>query len=111
MTNKNKIHYDVGQVDVKINHSHHNKLRILRMTMENWQHNEGAKLPLDSKQGRLFEADLHNVDELVDKGKVHGQEEFLAKEEMEQLNMIFKTYGGIRRAPKTSEELVLGRKP
>ena len=34
------------------------------MTMENWQHNEGAKLPLDSTQGRLFEADLNKVDEL-----------------------------------------------
>ena len=25
-----KIHYDVGQVDVEINHSHMNKLRILK---------------------------------------------------------------------------------
>jgi hypothetical protein len=95
--NKQKIHYDVGQVDVQVNHSHQNKLRILKMTMENWQYNEGSKLPLDSKGGRLFEGDLHRVDDLADKGKVHGQEDFLTKEEMYEMNVIFKTYGGKRK--------------
>ena len=95
-TNTQQIHYDVGQVDVQVNHSHQNKLRVLKMTMENWQYNEGSKLPLDSKGGRLFEADLHRVGELTDKGKVHGQEDFLTKEEMYEMNVIFKTYGGIR---------------
>ena len=61
-----QIHYDVGQVDVQVNHSHQNKLKVLKMTMENWQYNDGSKLPLDSKDGRLFEADLHLVNELVD---------------------------------------------
>jgi NAD(P)-dependent dehydrogenase (short-subunit alcohol dehydrogenase family) len=50
-----KIHYDVGQVDVEVNHSHMNKLRILKMTMENWQYSEGAKLPLDSTDKYLLE--------------------------------------------------------
>ena len=91
-----QIHYDVGQVDVQVNHSHQNKLRVLKMTMENWQYNEGSKLPLDSKDGRLFEADLHKLNELIDESNVHGQEDFLTKEQMEQLNIIFKTYGGVR---------------
>ena len=91
-----QIHYDVGQVDVQVNHSHQNKLKVLKMTMENWQYNDGSILPLDSKEGRLFEADLHLVNELVDVTDGHGQEDFLTKEQMEQLNIIFKRYGGIR---------------
>ena len=94
-----KIHYDVGQVDVEVNHSHMNKLRILHMTMENWQYSEGAKLPLDSRMGRMFEADLDKVDELMEKGlslKAERDKEFLTKDEMMNLNVLFKTYGGKR---------------
>ena len=54
-----KIHYDVGQVDVEVNHSHMNKLRILHLTMNNWAHDDGKSYALDSEQGRLYEADLH----------------------------------------------------
>ena len=86
-----KIHYNVGQVDVEVNHSHQNKLRILQMTMENWQYNEGGRLPLDSKQGRLFEADLHKVRDLMESGR-----EILTQEEMLDMNVLFKTYGGKR---------------
>ena len=92
-----KIHYDVGQVDVEVDHSHKNKLRILRMTMENWQHNEGAKLPLDSTQGRLFEADLNKVDELWKTLSHKRKEDLLTKEEMLDMNVLFKTYGGKRK--------------
>ena len=95
-----KIHYNVGQVDVEVNHSHQNKLRILQMTMENWQYNEGGRLPLDSKQGRLFEADLHKVRDLMESGR-----EILTQEEMLDMNILFKTYGGIRKSPITSDEL------
>ena len=95
-----KIHYDVGNVDVEVNHSHQNKLRILQMTMENWQYNEGGRLPLDSKQGRLFEADLHKVRDLMESGR-----EILTQEEMLDMNVLFKTYGGIRKSPITSDEL------
>ena len=94
-----KIHYDVGNVDVEVNHSHQNKLRILKMTMENWQYSEGAKLPLDSRMGRMFEADLDKVDELTEKGlslKAERDKEFLTKDEMMNLNVLFKTYGGKR---------------
>ena len=91
------LHYDVGNVDVKINHSHLNKLRILQMTMENWAHDDGKNYALDSKQGRMYEADLHKVNELMEKGKPTG--EFLTKDEMMNLNVLFKTYGGKRKNP------------
>ncbi len=96
-----KIHYDVGQVDVEVNHSHMNKLRILKMTMENWEHNNG-RIPMDSKQGRMYEADLHKVNELMGYGLSKKKEmywsdkEFLTKEEMIDMNILFKTYGGKR---------------
>jgi hypothetical protein len=90
-----KIHYDVGQVDIVVDHSHMNKLRILHMTMNNWEKNNG-QLPMDSQQGRLYEADLHKVEELVDEGNVYGQQEFLTKEQMVDMNILFKTYGGKR---------------
>ena len=91
-----KIHYDVGQVDVEVNHSHQNKLRILKMTMENWAHDDGKNYALDSAQGRLYEADLHKINELMDEGNVYGQQEFLTKEQMVDMNVLFKTYGGKR---------------
>ena len=86
-----KIHYDVGQVDVEVNHSHQNKLRILHMTLENWAHDDGKNYALDSRQGRMYEADLHKVNELMDEGR-----EILTKEEMLDMNILFKTYGGKR---------------
>ena len=99
-----KIHYDVGQVDVEVDHSHMNKLRILHMTMNNWEKNNG-QLPMDSQRGRLYEADLHKVEELTERGtetmlesdtEFLGTSEFLTKEEMIDMNILFKTYGGKR---------------
>ena len=90
-----KIHYDAGQVDVEVDHSHMNKLRILHMTMHLWKRNNG-QVPMDSQQGRLYEADLHKVEELVDEGNVYGEQEFLTKEQMVSMNVLFKTYGGKR---------------
>ena len=85
-----KIHYDVGQVDVEVDHSHMNKLRILHMTMHLWERNNG-QVPMDSRMGRMYEADLHKVEELVEEGR-----EILTKEEMLDMNILFKTYGGKR---------------
>ena len=87
-----KIHYDVGQVDVEVNHSHQNKLRILHMTLENWAHDDGKNYALDSSQGRMYEADLHKVNDLMEEGR-----EILTKEEMLDMNVLFKTYGGKRK--------------
>ena len=89
-----KIHYDVGQVDVEVDHSHMNKLRILHMTMHLWKRNNG-QVPMDSQRGRLYEADLHKVEELVEEGR-EGRE-ILTKEEMIDMNILFKTYGGKRK--------------
>ena len=80
---------------IKINHSHMNKLRILHMNMHLWKKNNG-QVPMDSQQGRLYEADLHKVEELVDEGNVYGKQEFLTKEQMVSMNVLFKTYGGKR---------------
>ena len=91
-----KIHYNVGQVDVQVNHSHMNKLRILKMTMDNWEHNNG-RIPMDSRRGRLYEADLDRVTTLLDVfTKIDDDKHLLTKEEMYEMNVIFKTYGGER---------------
>ena len=99
-----KIHYDVGQVDVEVDHSHIHKLRILHMTMHLWKRNNG-QVSMDSQRGRLYEADLHLVEELVERGtetmlesdtEFIGTSEFLTKEEMVDMNILFKTYGGKR---------------
>ena len=104
------VHYDVGQVDVKVNQSHINKLRILHMTMYNWKKNNG-NVPDDfvmmspSGMGRRYEADLHKVEELVERGtktmleddkEFLGTDKFLTKGEMLEMNDLFKTYGGKR---------------
>ena len=98
------IHYDVGQVDVEVNHSHMNKLRILHMTMNNWEKNNG-QLPMDSRVGKMYKSDLHKVEELVEQGtemmlesdkEFLGTDQFLTKDEMLELNDLFKTYGGKR---------------
>ncbi|MBT7556700.1 hypothetical protein HN615_07220 [Candidatus Woesearchaeota archaeon] len=87
---KVRTRYVVGQVDVEVNHSHQNKLRILHMTMHNWEKNNG-EVPMDSRMGRMYESDLHKVEELVEEGR-----EILTKEEMLDMNVIFKSYGGQR---------------
>ena len=95
-----KIHYDVGQVDVEVNHSHKNKLLILKMTMENWAHGNGKSYALDSAQGRMYEGDLDRVNALLDVfTKIDDDKHLLTKEEMYEMNVIFKTYGGKRKNP------------
>ena len=99
-----KIHYNVGQVDVEVDKSHMNRLRILKMTMNNWEKNNGH-IPMDSRMGRLYEADLHKVEELVERGtktmleddkEFLGTDQFLTKDEMLEMNDLFKAYGGER---------------
>ena len=97
---KVRTRYVVGQVDVEVNHSHQNKLRILHMTMHNWEKNNG-EVPMDSRMGRMYESDLHKVEELVEEGR-----EILTKEEMLDMNVIFKSYGGQRRSSEFSTKYV-----
>ena len=109
-TIEDSLHYNVGQVDVQVNHSHMNKLRILHMTMHNWKKNNGH-VPMDfvmmspSGAGRRYEDDLHMVEELVERGtktmleddkEFLGTDQFLTKDEMLEMNDLFKTYGGKR---------------
>ena len=68
-------------------HTHLSKLKILKTAMENFQHGKGKNFPLDSMRGRMFEADLYKVDELLIGGK-----DILTKEEMLEMNMLFKMY-------------------
>jgi hypothetical protein len=104
------VHYNVGQVDVEVNQSHMNRLRILHMTMYNWKKNNGH-VPKDfvmmspSGMGRKYEADLHMVEELTERGsktmleddkEFLGTDQFLTKDEMLEMNDLFKTYGGKR---------------
>ena len=97
---EHKIHYDVGQVDVEVNHSHMNKLRILKMTMDNWEHNNG-RIPMDSQRGRMFESDLSRVMDLMKDGLNTEGKDYLTKEEMLEMNILFKTYGGKRKTMDT----------
>ena len=99
-----KIHYDVGQVDIVVDHSHMNKLRILHMTLHNWEKNNGH-VSMDSRMGRVFESDLQMVEELTERGtktmleddkEFLGTDQFLTKDEMLEMNDLFKTYGGKR---------------
>jgi hypothetical protein len=94
----NAIEYDVGSVGVEVNHSHKNKLILMKMTMENWAHKEVVNIKLDSKKGRLYDADLHKVNGLLNEAELEDPKvRFLTKKNMQYLNGIFKTYGGKRR--------------
>jgi hypothetical protein len=103
-TIEDSLHYNVGQVDVEVDHSHMNKLRILHMTLHNWEKNN-AQVPIDSRMGRVFESDLQMVEELTERGTTTmleddkeflGTDKFLTRDEMLILNDLFKTYGGER---------------
>jgi len=108
-TIENSLHYNVGQVDVEVNHSHMNKLRVLHMTMSNWEKNNGHKLGIGldytTDSADDFESDLMYVEELVERGtktmleddkEFLGTDQFLTKDEMLEMNDLFKTYGGKR---------------
>jgi hypothetical protein len=100
-----KIHYDVGSVDVEINHSHMNKLLILKMTMENWKYGN-PRHPTSAY--RLYDADFKAVEDFINGARnwrarwAHegGQDDFLTKDQKEYLNHLFKTYGGVRKIEK-----------
>ena len=85
------IKYNVGQVGVEVNHSHMNRLTVLKMTMENCDYNDGDKYSRGDDIMKLYEADLHRVNELME-GK--STENFLTKEDMIEMNFLFKRYDG-----------------
>ena len=88
------IRYDVGQVGVEVNYSHMNRLTVLKMTMENWDYNDGDKYSRGDDIMKLYEADLHKVNELMENGD--SVKNFLTKEDMIEMNFLFKRYEGKR---------------
>ena len=89
------IKYNVGQVGVEVNHSHMNRLTILKMTMENWVLTEGEKYSRGDDIMKLYEADLHKVGELME-STLFPESNFLTKDEMLEMNKLFKRYDGKR---------------
>ena len=89
--------YKVGEVDLEVNHSHENKIRILKMQMDNWSSSSNnSRMPLDSPIGRQYDADIKRTDHLFGMLKT-GTAKNLTKDEMREMNTLFKRYGGIRK--------------
>ena len=68
------------------------------MVLENWGHDEGQKHGMDSKVGRLYLGDYDRVNDLLDSlkkrekpGVLRGM---LNKDEMVEMNFLFKRYDG-----------------
>ena len=89
------IRYDVGKVGVEVNYSHMNRLTVLKMTMENWDYNDGQKYSRGDDIMKLYEADLHRVEELME-STLFPKSNFLTKDEMLEMNKLFKRYDGKR---------------
>ena len=83
-----------------IKHTHKGKLMILKMVLENWGHDEGQKYGMDSKVGRLYLADYDRVNDLLDVMKKREKpgvpRRWLNKDEMVEMNFLFKRYDGKR---------------
>ena len=84
--------------DVKVDHSQYKKLQVLSRTMNDWEKYNG-RVPMDSQVGRMFESDLGRVMGLMkDIGRWGTKgKDYLTKDEMLEMNILFKTYGGKRK--------------
>jgi len=89
------IKYKVGDVDIEINHTHENKLRILKMQMDNWA-NGHKDIPNHELLARNYNADVKRIDLLFGMLKT-GAAKNLTRDEMMEMNVLFKRYGGIRK--------------
>jgi hypothetical protein len=91
------IKYKVGDVIVEINHKHENKLRILKMQMDNWAKGFSPKnIPNHELLARNYDADVKRIDLLFGMLKT-GAAKSLTRDEMMEMNVLFKRYGGIRK--------------
>ena len=88
--------------DVEVDHSHYKKLQVLSNTMNDWEKYNG-RVPMDSQVGRMFESDLGRVMGLMkDVGRWGSKgKDYLTKEEMLEMNILFKTYGGKHKTMDT----------
>ena len=83
------------------NGTHKNKLVLLTKQLKNWTQNAGKNYALHSMQGRVYEADLDRVKTLIDEldkqdTDVYTSKNSLTKEEMFEMNLLYRTYGGKR---------------
>ena len=86
--------------NVKVDHSHYKKLQVLSNTMNDWEKYNG-RIPKDSQRGRMFEADLSRVMDLMKDGLSTEGKDYLTKKEMLEMNILFKTYGGKHKTMDT----------
>ena len=82
-------------------HTHKGKLMILRMVLENWGHTEGKErlyrvaIGKDDVEGSLYLCDYDRVNDLIDTLEKRGKNS-MNKDEMIEMNKLFKRYDGKR---------------
>ncbi len=91
----NEHTYDVGQVKVETNGSHSHRLRILKMTMENWNKNKGMNYSEGDDITQMYNSNLNKVKILFERLETNVVEN-LSKDQMIEMNKLFKRYGGKR---------------
>jgi|TARA_B100000686_G_scaffold194425_1_gene201335 hypothetical protein len=85
--------FNVGNVLIEIDGEPTNKLRVLKIAMDNWE-KINNQLPIDSMPARRYNEDVQYVKELTDEIKEMGitHENFFLKEDMIKLNNLFRRY-------------------
>tara|TARA_Y100000590_G_scaffold5134_1_gene6968 strand:+ start:2550 stop:2822 length:273 start_codon:yes stop_codon:yes gene_type:complete len=85
--------FNVGNVLIEIDGEPKNKLRVLKIAMDNWE-KINNQLPIDSMPARRYNEDVQYVKELTDEIKEMGitHENFFLKEDMIKLNNLFRRY-------------------
>ena len=88
-------------------HTHKGKLMILKMVIENWGYGEGKERLYrvangeDDIEGSLYLGDWDRVNDLIDVLDKRGENTLwtskLNKDEMVEMNFLFKRYGGERK--------------
>ncbi len=85
-----------------IKHTHKGKLMILKMVIENWGHSEGKERLYrvangeDDVEGSLYLGDYDRVCYMIDTLEDRGKNS-MNKDEMVEMNFLFKKYGGTRK--------------
>ena len=94
-----------------IKHTHKQKLMILKMVLENWGYTKGKERlhrvanGENDIEGSLYIGDWDRVNDLIDILKKREKtantlselRKGLNKDEMEEMNFLFKKYGGTRK--------------
>ena len=85
--------FNVGGVVLEIDGEPKNKLRVLKIAMDNWE-KLNNQLPIDSMPARRYNEDVQYVKEFTDEVNEMGitHENFFLKEDMIKLNNLFRRY-------------------